>query len=380
MINRPLSYIVISDVHLGHRRNKTRDIIHNLDLFFQNYKPPLEPLDYLFIAGDLFDQLLDFGSEQIHEISIWMSRLMAYCLENKIKLRILEGTPSHDWMQSTMFDTIASIVDFKKLNYRYVKTLDIEVDVENNLSILYVPDEWHPNTMQTYREVVELMHRKKLQKIDIAIMHGQFTYQLPQAAIKAPRHDEQLYLDIVEHFIHIGHVHQFSSFERIIAEGSFDRLTHGDEVPKGGIYARIFPEQKQDVFHFIENKTAKVFKTIQIPDKAFENIFEYLNKKIGSLPKDSHIRLKTKSKDKLNAIYPDLIRGYLDYNLSKDVTGQDDAVLQNILDSEMDMTTYSPIDIKPQNIEELLLEQIKKKYSAQTVDTLVCQRELQALL
>ena len=34
-----IKYLVLSDIHLGNKRNKTEEIIRNLDTFFENYGP-----------------------------------------------------------------------------------------------------------------------------------------------------------------------------------------------------------------------------------------------------------------------------------------------------------------------------------------------------
>lgn len=378
MINQELRYIVLSDIHLGHRNNKTQNIIEHLDLFFDHYKPRTDGLNMIIIAGDLFDTLLDMSGPQVHEILVWISRLMRYCAFNKIKLRILEGTPSHDWMQSEMFETVDAISRYEQLDYKYVKSLSIEVIEDYNLSILYVPDEWHPDTAVTLKEVKGLLNQYKLSQVDIAIMHGQFTYQLPAAAIKAPRHDEASYLSLVKHFINIGHVHQFSTYERILAQGSFDRLCHGDEIPKGALYMVIRPDQHDEYF-FLENKAAMIFKTISLPEKAFEDITAYLDPKIEKYPAGSFIRLKTKYKENLSGVYESLILRYPHHTLSKDTSGAQQTTEQ-IIQTDMDMATYHPIVITAGNIESLLMQQIRQKYTPNQYSEALCTALLQGVL
>lgn len=378
MINRELRYIVLSDIHLGHRHNKTQKIIENLDVFFDHYRPRSDGLNMIIIAGDLFDTLLDMSGPQVHEILVWISHLMRYCAFNKIKLRILEGTPSHDWMQSEMFQTVDAISRYEQLDYKYVKALSIEIIEEYNLSILYVPDEWHPDTAVTLKEVRALLEQYRLTQVDIAIMHGQFTYQLPAAAHKAPRHDEAAYLGLVRHYINIGHVHQFSTYERILAQGSFDRLCHGDEIPKGALYMVIRPD-RHDEYFFLENKQAMIFKTLSLTEKAFDDIAAYLDPKIERYPPGSFIRLKTKYKEKLSGIFETLIRRYPHYTLSKD-TSDAEKTTEQIVQTEMDLATYHPVVITPDNIEGLLMQQIRLKYSPNQYDETLCKALLKGVI
>jgi len=368
-LSRPIQYLVFSDVHLGHRLNKTKTILSHLDTFFKDYYDRFKELDLIFIAGDLFDTLLDLSSEDVQDIMMWMSRLIRFCAIHQIKLRILEGTPSHDWEQSSMFTTIENIAA-SQVDFKYIKELSIEHIDEFGIDILYVPDEWHTDPKQTYEEVLTLLEKNHLKTIDIAIMHGQFTYQLPSAAIKAPRHLEQDYLNLVKHYIHIGHVHQFSTYERILAEGSFDRLCHGDEDPKGAIFARITPNF-EDHFEFLVNQHATIFKTIRLTKTHFENLFQYLDKQIEKYPIRSFIRLKSKEKILLNNQFEDIKRRYPQYTLSKDIDSEN-RLENSLFKTELDMTTYSPIVIRKENITELLMESITKKYPLSDASLQLC--------
>jgi DNA repair exonuclease SbcCD nuclease subunit len=90
----------LSDIHLGHDKNKTEDIILNLRRFFKTYNSKLKTLDLLTISGDIFDKLLTTNSADYHLAYEWLTELVLLCKRYGIKLRILEGTPSHDWQQA----------------------------------------------------------------------------------------------------------------------------------------------------------------------------------------------------------------------------------------------------------------------------------------
>ena len=55
-----IRYFVISDIHLGCKRNLPREMIKGLSAIFDNFKEDakLKDIDILFIASDLFDQAL----------------------------------------------------------------------------------------------------------------------------------------------------------------------------------------------------------------------------------------------------------------------------------------------------------------------------------
>ena len=108
-----ISYLVLSDIHLGHNINTTENIINNLQLYFKDNYKEFSKLDMICIAGDVFDKLLVSSSIDFILSTEWLTELIVFCKQHDIILRILEGTPSHDRNQSKV---ITSII--KKLNMR----------------------------------------------------------------------------------------------------------------------------------------------------------------------------------------------------------------------------------------------------------------------
>ena len=107
--------------------------------------------------------------------------------------------------------------------------------------------------------------KAKDEEVDIAIMHGQFHYQFPRIKLDSS-HDEQEYLNMVKHYIHIGHIHTHSSYDRIIAQGSFDRIAHGEEENKGCVVAKIDTTNREnDEWMFLVNDKAMRFITLNCP-------------------------------------------------------------------------------------------------------------------
>ena len=94
-----LKYLVISDIHLGHAKNTTQDIIKNLRTYFEDFNDRgfFTELDIIFIAGDLFDRLLDLSNSDVSIIQVWVFDLMRFCARHNIQLRMLLGTPYRDW-------------------------------------------------------------------------------------------------------------------------------------------------------------------------------------------------------------------------------------------------------------------------------------------
>lgn len=364
MISSTIDYLVISDIHLGAEKTATSFIIKNLDEFFDNYRNDsrFAKLKAIFIAGDLFDRSLSMTSDAAWDILSWLGRLMRFCHRNKIILRILKGTPSHDREQSKLSTMMYEMMEKngKSFDFKYVDTLYIEKHEGMGLSILYVPDEWNSSNDVTLKQVKELMKEEDLQQVDIAIMHGSFRYQLPGAPDTIPKHNEDEYLSLVKHYINIGHVHEFSVFERIVSQGSFDRLNHGTEVAKGGTVMSISPDGNS--FDFIENKNAKVYKTIEIRHKDVDRSMEQVRKVIAKMPDDSHIRIKTMKDHPLYKAFEELKNHFPMINFTK-IAKEDEKDQYELISNVVNLDSeYTPINIHKDNIVSLLTETILNKH------------------
>ena len=361
--HRDLSYLTMSDLHAGHPRLRTNELVNHLDWYFGNYSPThaFTNLDIIFIAGDLFDSALNFRSEDVLLITRWLGSLMQFCSTHSIKLRILEGTPSHDNKQSRISNIVFDLLNVK-LDFKYVETLYIEQMEDIGLSVLYMPDEWAGSTAKAQKQVEEMMAEMHLDKVDIACMHGMFRYQVPMQANESLKHNEEFYLGIVRFFINIGHIHTHSTLERIIAQGSFDRMSHGEEEAKGATICYIRKEGDHG-FVFLENKHAKIFKTVHVKHLDIDKAVKQITKVADSLPDRSYLRIKAKAGHPVLNVINELKLRYPFINFTK-VTEEDDReatmVVKEVTGLEDD---YIPISITKENVVPLLKETITHKYT-----------------
>ena len=301
-----LKICTISDVHLGHKRNSTESIIASLDKNFLG-NPDVAKVNIIFIAGDLFDGLLAPTAPEKALIYLWFYRLARFCAKHSIVLRILEGTPSHDWKQSEIFTTLHVITE-TGIDFKYVKTLSIEYMEQFGVNVLYMPDEWRHTAEETLHDVKELLKSKGLQKVDLGIFHGNFEYQLPAALTGKSAHNSDEYLSIVQGLIFIGHIHNSSRFGRIVAQGSFDRLSHNEESPKGFVVASYDTETKENNVFFIENKDARIYNTYDVTGLELQAAMEYLTDKVRLLVSGSCVRVQANSDHPIFANMPAVMR------------------------------------------------------------------------
>lgn len=350
-----INYFVISDIHLGHDTTTSDMIIDHWKKFLSKYDKYLRKCKVFFINGDIFDKLLVNGSYQHILAQSWLSLVILYCKKNNIKLRILEGTPSHDWKQSQVVYKIVQQLGIE-IDMKYIDTVVIEEMQDLGINILYIPDEHKHKAEDTYQEVLELLKEKHLQKVDLTMMHGQFHYQLPMVTVPSS-HNERSYLDITEHYIHVGHIHTFSTYERIIANGSFDRLANGEEEDKGGIFATICDNKENDQFIFLINENASIYKTYDYTKITIEEIRERIHKDIKALSKGSNIRILTNGIDNIQKHNKEFKLAYPDYNIKLEKKTE-----KNKESNDTTLITYNEHDglaITEDNIVELLHKELK---------------------
>lgn len=356
--NKEIKLLAVSDIHFGSKRNKTSKIISNFKKYILNEQN--KNLDILVIVGDFYDGLLDLKSQEGYEIDYLIYLILTYCKLNEITLRVLEGTPSHDWTQPERFIKLNNILGYKDLDIKYVDNVTVEYMEKFDIHVLYVPDEIQPTPEKTLALVKETMMSKGLDKVDLAFMHGQFEYQLPAHIKNIPRHSSAEYLGLVKSFIFVGHIHTHSVFERIIAQGSFDRLSHGEEEPKGFVIANITNNTSE--FFFIENKDAKIYKTVDCSYFELDKSLEYLKEMAASLPEDSAIRISANSNQPILANIQELVIFAPHITWTKHIRDKDKGTDNNVSELIEDEEIYTPVTITKDNLVQLLTPRLNKAF------------------
>ena len=355
-------YLVMSDIHLGHRTNKCKDIISNLEKFFIDYRRDLKNLNVIFLAGDVFDRLLSTHSTDYILANLWITELVKMCKTNNIALRVLEGTPSHDWKQCSVISKIIDNLDID-IDYKYIDTLYIEKMDKYGISVLYVPDEYRSKSIDTIKEIKEYYKKEKIDKVDIAIMHGCFRYQLPIELDSMFK--EQDMLDLVNYYISIGHIHTSSMYDRILAQGSFDRLAHGEEEDKGAMLIAI-DKLRGNWYKFLKNNNSKIFKTITIDSVDIDTIIKEVSKVVNKIKEFSYIRIIS-NVEHANLAIKELNKKYptITFKLQKSKDVEDKKVKIDLNNN----VVIESISITKDNIETLLLDCLSKyKYTKDKLD------------
>lgn len=292
-----LKIAVCGDIHLGHARTPTSLIINNLKQYFLN-PVVLDGVKLLVFEGDVFENLLDLPDLCVGDIQEFAAYCVRLAAQMNIVFLVLEGTPLHDRKQSRIFvqqNERLREMGYKPAELYYVETLSILRVESLGLDILCVPDECNHTTQETQTQVDALLKSKGLTQVDYAVMHGCFRYQVPQISKDHIKFDEDFFLERVKYLIFIGHIHQASRYERILASGGYDRLCHGDEVVKGGLLCTVRPDGTWTA-RTIENKGAMTYKTVTCMDADLEDSFTRLQKAVKNLRLGSFVQIESEGK------------------------------------------------------------------------------------
>ena len=357
MKNSKLKALVFSDVHLYHDKTKTEHIVLGLFRALADSEK-LRDVDIIFISGDLFDHSVFMPNKDTRFVINFIYHLLNMCAKYDIVLRILEGTPSHDWKQSKLIiDINNNRVD--PVDAKHAVNLSIEHIERFGIDVLYVPDEWGSGCADTFLEVKELLDKHNLDKVDLSIMHGCFNYQFPVNLVGKPDvHDEQSYLDITRYLIIIGHYHTPSVFERIYVPGSFDRLKHGEEEPKGHLEFTIYDTGAYDVT-FVENEDAMIYKTFDCSDTPVAEVIRHIARFLNGSTEECFIRILANKEDAIYSGITDLKRTFPHVNFSISLKNKN-KVKDKMVSETQDIVR--PSSLSPDNIIELMHVRLKEEY------------------
>lgn len=345
----PLSWLVLSDIHLGHRKTPTAHIVPRLNTVLETDEA--KTADIIAIPGDIFDRQLNLTFHQLTDIHLWIMKLLVHCKRYNVTLLIVEGTPSHDWKQSNLFNIIIEQYGFN-IDFHYVQHLDIVHLDRFDIDVMFVPDKWAPTSESTYQQALDKMREKGLSQVDYILFHGAFDYQFPGME-DVPTHKADLWSPLASQYIFSGHIHTHSQYKNIIVPGSFDRLIHGEEGPKGYIHLVARSENIADI-RFIENKDATIYKTFDCRGKdVLEAIPQFLSEQ--DYPQESHFRLILDKDSPFRTNLAKIERRWPDayWSIKKEKA---DGQLSNQLTIVKE--EYHALDITPENIVRLIQEEL----------------------
>lgn len=347
-----------SDIHLGHPRVPVEHIEANLNEFFF---PHFIRTILAFFCGDIFHQLLRIDANNTQAVLSVINKILSLAKEHGILLRILRGTFTHDRGQNTLFETLNESCG---ADLRCIDSVSLEYIEQYNLRILYIPDNLpYADSDECMREVRILMKNMQWDYVDFVVMHGYFEHVLPEGIPHKPHctFRKEQFDSIVKHYVLVGHVHTPSKNGKIIYNGSFDRLCHGEEEKKGFF---ILTQKQDDTWKikFIENKKAMNFITVHPKGDTLEELtnFTYseIQNKFGENP-NGYLRIILDDPEKRQLIIQHILATH-----NKDLVVTGLSPKNNTTDiitiDQPEFQTYEQIVPTQENLAELVYLHIQK--------------------
>ena len=347
--SKQLNILAISDIHLGHRKTPSIHILENLRQYFL---PKVRYADLILIAGDIFDRLLSLPAHEVDEIHRFIGDFLIETKKYNVSTRIVEGTPSHDWQQSQLFEQINRLNIHADI--KWVRALDIEYIERFAFHILYIPDEWD-SIENIYEQSLCAIADNNLTQVDFILMHGQFDFQIPNAQ-QVPKHDSDAYSKLARYFVVCGHVHRPSQHKNILIPGSFDRLAQGEEEDKGFVQIELDRENDQHRIHFIENEGAKTYRTIDLRGVDKQTCWEQLDEQLAFVEPNSYIAITLFKDDPLRDLADEVRKRYplIYFDFKTEKAGQSSfEQIQNLKPEQLEPIT-------PNSIRRLLSQKLEK--------------------
>lgn len=357
-MQRPLKVVASGDYHHGHDTTPAEKLAEEIKHCFPHGKWA-HSIDVFIIEGDWWDKLLPNNHPDVYTTEKNIYYMLYWAKQHDITLLLVDGTPLHDAGQIQKFVHINENAGIHADLY-LVDDIDILYIPRHDIHVLFIPDRPRITPEETIRVVHERLQEKGLSQVDMAVMHGCFRYQLPAIADEH-KHKEDDYESIVNGPIFIGHIHRHSSKGKIIAPGSFSRLTHGEEEPKGYVEAVVQPDGSFTA-RFIENEAATIYKSIDVSNMELEESLQQIRRVADRLPDGSNIRVilqqghpmtADKSLMDLKMEYS-LIRFTVKVVMDKTIVGEKHKAMETEVQ-------YVPLIINANNLTELVLDRAAQR-------------------
>jgi hypothetical protein len=296
--------ITIQDLHFGHKRSA--EMYDELKIV-REYLEKNE-VHVLNVNGDYFDRKLVGTEPAIFFAVNFFSELMDVCRRKGIKVRIIQGTRSHELNQlTTMFQ-----------HYLSDSKLDIKIILEATeedllgMKVLYIPEEYPENGEEHYRRFLSK---------DYNIVHGHGTWDFvsfiandsyeensKMGMHSAPVFKYDDWKNCIRQGLAIfGHIHKRQSFKNVYYSGSFTAWGYGDRSKKGFTAYEIDTETKKWKFTYIDNERAPRYDVLSVRDivdldkATTEEIQKTLSEQVGNTD-NLRIDLSGLSKDKVELL------------------------------------------------------------------------------
>ena len=252
---------LIADIHFG--ALLIDDLYNELQMFLDYIDK--KDIDFIVILGDWFDRKLNMNSKDAKYSTICFERICQIAMNNNIKVRMIQGTESHDNNQLEILEILAKN---KHIDFKVFYEVG-EEELFPNFNVLYVPEEYITSFDDKYGKYMNntydmIFGHGVIQEVKFAA----YLQQTEKTMKKAPIFKSNMLMHICDGPIFFGHVHTRDVFhDRVYYVGSYSRWMFGEEEDKGFYTVKYDDKTKEFETKFIVNQLAKRYDTIEIYDK-----------------------------------------------------------------------------------------------------------------
>lgn len=359
-----MKFAAITDIHVGASGYPPGKVLERLG---NTLFPQLPHCKILFIGGDFFDTLLHLDGPQGIFATLIVRDLIDASIQHGFYIRVVRGTFSHDRRQPLLF---AKSVPrgFEMLDgverVRVFEDVTIESLPNLGLNALYIPD--NLSYKNVYEVIEQRLQDRGLETVHVCVSHGYWTHLLGNVPITPPNTlDWEIMKKYVTGVCINGHVHTPGVYMKVVNCGSFDRLNHGEEEPKGFFMIHLNEEANTYTFEFIENKDATLFKTIDLTSatsshealELFKTKFTALETKTSEEP-TLHLRIVCDDKS-IRIALDDMVKSLRPRTTYVSHQGHTKLIQDpNLIN--MDLTELP--EITPENLPGMIAEYIQNHY------------------
>lgn len=359
----------IGDLHFGNPRIASDKMYLELCEYFY---PEAKNSDLILLTGDLFDQISMVSSNANKFVSIFIRELFAFSSEHHVPIRILHGTYSHDRNQLSVLE----VLKFKNTDAKIINEISCEeITVKDKkLRILYIPDNLpYKKSTDVMSHINKVMSVLGWKKVDIVLGHGTFSHALPVSIEHAPPclYTREQFDEILEPngIIIMGHIHIPSAKNNIYYCGSFERMSHGEEQPKG-FYTFTYENDKWNA-KFVENDSATLFVSISPQGNSTDEIIADFDQQIKNIfiNHTGYVRVlnnDTETRAILQKVcltrFPSIVYS------SKSIADSDKPEIQI---TDIDLNTFDDIKPSRENLGELIAQFLQENEMLGTLDTAI---------
>ena len=307
MQNDKLNILLLADVHWGAIDPDEFDM--ELDSTFFGYISDLvqfgEQLDYIIIAGDLFDTKEAFSSLVVKKVIAFIAKMLVLTEPCNTQIVIIEGTRTHDNLQLDNLSYIFNIIDSTHRVTIYNTVEEIELG-DTGKTALLIPEEYVADQESYYKE-----YFKPDCRYDLIIGHGMVDKVWYAKKEKESVNDLTKHMsapvfkvdDLLDHCTkcYFGHVHMNKAYgdgNRFTYIGPYTNWEFGKTTKVGFYHIQIDLKTSDVTDRFIENTNAKNYPTVSMKIQENMSLTE-LNDRIDTLIASVYARTKNIGKIRL---------------------------------------------------------------------------------